>query len=415
MRIRSGTFVAVGIVLLASLLFVGVLAQGQTFSAKGAAEIDALLQQAVQAGTVPGVVAIVASKDHILYHHAYGLRDVRGQKAMKEDTIFRLASMTKPFTSAAIMRLVEQGKLRLDDPVSKYIPSFANRETVASFDAPSGAFTTRKAAGEVLIRHLLTHTSGLAYGFSNTMVAPLQQKTGKAAEELPLLYDPGTKWTYSGSTRILGQVVEKVSGVSLDQFLNENFLNPLGMDDTSYAVPASKTDRVVTTLSRSTGVLVETPNPTVISSPVAGDGGLNSTATDYIKFLQMMLSNGNWQGKTILSKSTIQSMTSNQIGNVVVETQPAALPNVTRPFPVGPSAGRDKFGFGFEITASNKENPNLRSAGSYTWAGIYNTHFWVDPKRDIAAVIMFQVLPFYDDATMKIYHDFEETIGRNLH
>jgi CubicO group peptidase (beta-lactamase class C family) len=187
------------------------------------------------------------------------------------------------------------------------------------------------------------------------------------------------------------------------------------MDDTSYAVPASKTDRVVTTLSRSTGVLVETPNPSNISSPVAGDGGLNSTAIDYIKFLQMMLDNGNWQGKSLLSKSTIQSMTSNQIGNVVVETQPAALPNLTRPFPVGPSAGRDKFGFGFEITASNKENPNLRSPGSYTWAGIYNTHFWVDPKRGIAAVIMFQVLPFYDDATMKIYQDFEETIGRNLH
>ena len=414
MRIRSGTIVVLGIVVLASLLFVGVLAEGQTFSAKGAAEIDALLQRAVQAGTVPGVVAIVASKDHILYHHAYGLRDVTGQKAMKEDTIFRIASMTKPVTSAAIMLLVEQGKLRLDDPVSKHIPSFANREAVASFDASTGAFTTRKAASEVLIRHLLTHTSGLAYGFSNTMVAPLQQKTGKSAEELPLLYDPGTKWTYSGSTKVLGQVIEKVSGVSLDKFLAENFLKPLGMDDTSYIVPADKMDRVVTTLNRSTGALVETPNPAAISSPVAGDGGLNSTATDYIKFLQMMPNNGNWQGKKILSKSTIQAMTSNQIGNVVVETQPAALPNLTRPFPVGPAAGRDKFGFGFEITASNKEDPDLRSAGSYTWAGIYNTHFWVDPKRGIAGVIMFQVLPFYDDATMKIYHDFEETIGRNL-
>jgi CubicO group peptidase (beta-lactamase class C family) len=415
MHIRSGTIVVVGIVLLATILFVGVLAQGETFSAKGAAEIDALLQHTIQVGTVPGVVAIVANKDHILYHHAYGLRDVQGQKAMKEDTIFRIASMTKPLTSAAIMQLVEQGKLRLDDPVSKYIPSFANRETIASFDASTGAFTTRKAASEVLIRHLLSHTSGLAYSFSNPIVAPLQQKTGKQMEELPLLYDPGTKWTYSPSTKVLGQVVEKVSGVSLDQYLNDNFLKPLGMDDTSYVVPANKTDRVVTILNRGTGVLVETPNPATISSPVAGDGGLNSTATDYIKFLQMMLNNGSWQGKTILSKSSVQAMTSNQIGNVVVDTQPAALPNLTRPFPVGPAAGRDKFGFGFEITASNKEDPNLRSAGSYTWAGIYNTHFWVDPKRGIAGVIMFQVLPFYDDATMKIYHDFEEAVGRNLH
>jgi CubicO group peptidase (beta-lactamase class C family) len=312
------------------------------------------------------------------------------------------------------MLLIEQGKLRLDDPVSKYIPSFANRETVDSFDASTGTLTIRKASREVLIRHLLSNTSGLAYSFSNSTVAPLQQKTGKSAEELPLLYDPGTKWTYSGSTKVLGQVVEKISGVSLDQFLSENFLKPLGMEDTSYSVPSGKTDRVVTTQNRATGTLVETSNPASISSPVAGDGGLNSTALDYIRFLQMMLSDGKWQGKTILSKSSIELMTTNQIGDVVVDNQPAAIPNLTRPFPVAPSAGRDKFGFGFEITASNKENPNLRSAGSYTWAGIYNTHFWVDPKREIAGVIMFQILPFYDDATMKVYHDFEEALGKNF-
>ena len=128
----------------------------------------------------------------------------------------------------------------------------------------------------------------------------------------------------------------------------------------------------------------------------------------------MFLNDGKSQDKAILNKASIQAMTKNQIGNVVVDTQPAALPNLTRPFPVAPSAGRDKFGFGFELTASNKENSNLRSPGSYTWAGIYNTHFWVDPKRDIAAVLMIQVLPFYDDSVMKLYHDFEEAIGKNL-
>ncbi|HLQ79199.1 MAG TPA: serine hydrolase domain-containing protein [Terriglobia bacterium] len=412
MRLRRTTFVLISVV--ASLLFIGSPAQGQTLTPKGAAEIDALLQRAIQQGTVPGVVAVVASKDQILYHHAFGLRDVRGKKPMQEDSIFRIASMTKPVTSSAIMLLVEQGKLRLDDPVSKYLPSFANRETVASFNETSGTLTTRKAASEVLIRHLLSHTSGLAYAFSNPTTAPLQQKTGKQPEDLPLLYDPRTRWTYSSSTKVLGWVVEKISGGSLDQFLTEHFIKPLSMVDTSYAVPAGKTDRVVTIQNRSTGALVETPNPAAISSPVAGDGGLNSTAADYIKFLQMFLNSGKSEGKTILSKHSIQAMTANQIGNVVVQTQPAALPNLTRPFPVGPSAGRDKFGFGFEITASNKENPNLRSAGSYTWAGIYNTHFWVDPKRGIAGVIMFQVLPFYDDSTMKVYQEFEEAIGRNL-
>jgi CubicO group peptidase (beta-lactamase class C family) len=313
------------------------------------------------------------------------------------------------------MLLVEQGKLELDDPVSKYLPEFRDREVIATFNPSDGSVTTRKATQEVLIRHLLSHTSGLAYSFSNTTISQLQPRSGKQAEDLPLLYEPGTKWTYSGSTKVLGRVVEKVSGLPLDRFLDDNFFKPLGMKDTSFAVPEEKVKRVVTTHTRGNGGLTETPNPASIASAVAGDGGLSSTAGDYIKFLQMLLNEGKHQGKTILSKSSVQAMTRNQIGAVVVETQPATLPNLTRPFPVAPSAGRDKFGYGFEITASNKENPNLRSAGSYTWAGIFNTHFWVDPRREIAAVLMFQVLPFYDDNIMKLYQDFEEAIGKNLH
>ena len=400
--------------LIAAFLLSVSLAHGQSLAPKGVTDIDTLFRQAVDQGTVPGVVAIVASKNQILYFNSFGLRDVAQKKPMTTDSIFRIASMTKPVTSAAIMLLQEQAKLRIDDPVSKYLPEFKDREVIANFSAADTSFTTRKAAGEVLIRHLLSHTSGLAYGFSNSMIGPLQQKTGKQPEDLPLLYDPGTRWTYSGSTKVLGRVVERASGISLDRFLDDNFFKPLGMKDTFYAVPSLERDRVVTTHSRNNGKLTETPNPANISSTVAGDGGLSSTAADYIRFLQMFLNDGKFQGKTILNKASIQAMTKNQIGNVVVDTQPAALPNLTRPFPVAPSAGRDKFGFGFEITASNKENLNLRSPGSYTWAGIYNTHFWVDPKREIAAVLMIQVLPFYDDSVMKLYHDFEEAIGKNL-
>jgi len=400
--------------ILAALLLSVTLAQGQSLSPKGATEIDALFQRAVQQGTAPGVVAAIATRNQVLYIKAVGMKDVAGQKPMTGDSIFRIASMTKPVTSAAIMLLQEQGKLRLDDPVSKYLPDFKDREVVATFNSADGSFTTRKASKEILIRHLLSHTSGLAYSFSNPTVGQLQQKTGKQAEDLPLLYDPGTKWTYSGSTKVLGHIVESVSGLPLDRFLDDNFFKPLGMMDTSYAVPANKRDRVVTTHSRNNGRLAETPNPANIASTVAGDGGLFSTAGDYIRFLQMFLDDGKFQGRTILSKGSVQTMTKNQIGNVVVETQPAAIPNLTRPFPVAPSAGRNKFGFGFEITASNKENTNLRSPGSYTWAGIFNTHFWVDPERKIAAVLMIQVLPFYDDSIMKLYQDFEETIGKNL-
>ena len=400
--------------ILAALLLSVTLAQAQSLSPKGATEIDALFQRAVQQGTAPGVVAAIATRNQVLYIKAVGMKDVAGQKPMTGDSIFRIASMTKPVTSAAIMLLQEQGKLRLDDPVSKYLPEFKDREVVATFNSADGSFTTRKASKEILIRHLLSHTSGLAYSFSNPTVGQLQQKTGKQAEDLPLLYDPGTKWTYSGSTKVLGRIVESVSGLPLDRFLDDNFFKPLGMMDTSYAVPANKRDRVVTTHSRNNGRLTETPNPANIASTVAGDGGLFSTAGDYIRFLQMFLDDGKFQGRTILSKGSVQTMTRNQIGNVVVETQPAASPNLTRPFPVAPSAGRNKFGFGFEITASNKENTNLRSPGSYTWAGIFNTHFWVDPERKIAAVLMIQVLPFYDDSIMKLYQDFEETIGKNL-
>jgi CubicO group peptidase (beta-lactamase class C family) len=399
---------------LAILAVAATLAQAQALSPTGVSEIDALLQAAVQTGTVPGVVAIVASKDKVLYHNAFGMQDVGKAKPMQKDSIFRIASMTKPVTSAAIMLLVEEGKLRLDDPVSKYLPSFASREVVAAFNETDGSFTTRKAAGEVLIRHLLSNTSGLAYGFSNATVPRLQQQTGKPPEELPLLYDPGTKWTYSGSTKVLGLVLEKLTNAPLDRFLEDRFFKPLAMQDTFYAVPPAKVERVVTTHRPTNGRLSEAPNPAVISSPVAGDGGLNSTTGDYIRFLQMFLNKGKWQGKTIMKSQSIRAMTSNQIGSVVVDSQPAVQPNLARAFPVAPSAGRDKFGFGFQITASNRENTNLRSPGSYTWAGIFNTHFWVDPKREIAGVIMMQVLPFYDDSVMKAYQDFEEAIGRNL-
>jgi CubicO group peptidase (beta-lactamase class C family) len=378
----------------------------------GTAEINAILQRAVQQGVVPGVVAMVANKDRVLYEGAFGLMDVGKQKPMTKDTIFRIASMTKPVTSVAVMMLAEQGKLSLDDPVSKYLPSFKDREMIATFNPADAAYTTKKAPKDVLIRHLLANTSGLAYTFSNDMANRLQQKISKPAEELPLLYEPGSQWTYSGSTKVLGQVIEKITGGGLDRFYEERIFRPLQIQDTSYVVPAEKVARVVTIERRQNGKLVETPNPERIQSPVAGDGGLNSTASDYIKFLQMFLNDGKAGGTTLLGKASIQSMAKNQIGKVIVQTQTTTNPALSQNFPIG--AGRDKFGFGFQITASNKENPNLRSPGSYTWAGIYNTHFWVDPKRQIAAVILMQVLPFYDEGCMKLYQDVEAAIGRNL-
>ena len=382
---------------------------------KGVSEIDSLLRRAVDQGTIPGVVAIVANKDRILYQGAFGLMDVGQKKPMQKDSIFRMASMTKPVTSVAIMMLKEEGKLSLDDPVSKYLPSFKDREVIVNFNPADATYTTRKAAREILIRHLLTNTSGLAYAFSNDTSNRLQQKTRQPEQEFPLLYDPGTRWTYSSSTRVLGQVVEKITGMGLDKFFEQRIFGPLEMPDTAYSVPAARANRVVTWHQRTggkDGKLTETPNPEKLEAPVFGDGGLFSTTGDYIKFLQMFLNDGKFNGATLLSKDSIQAMTKNEIGSVIVQTQQTTNPLRSENFPIG--AGRDKFGFGFQIATSNKENRNLRMPGSYTWAGIYNTHFWVDPKRQIAAVILMQVLPFYDDGCMKVYQDFEAAIGRNL-
>jgi CubicO group peptidase (beta-lactamase class C family) len=378
----------------------------------GSSEIDTLLRRAVQQGTIPGVVAIVAGKDRILYEGAFGLMDVARQKPMQKDSIFRIASMTKPVTSVAIMMLVDEGKVRLDDPVSKFIPSLKNPDVLADFNIADATYTTRKAKNEISIRHLLSNTSGFAYTFANEVANTLQQKKGKGAEEPPLLYEPGTQWTYSGSTKILGQVVEKISGMRLDEFFNQRLFQPLNLQDTFYAVPAAKAPRVVTTHRRAAGALTESPNPDRFESPVAGDGGLFSTASDYVRFLQMLLNEGRWDGRTFLRRESVRAMASNQIGRVLVQTQHTTNPALSQSFPNG--AGSDKFGLGFQITSSNKENRNLRAPGSYTWAGIYNTHFWVDPERQIVAVIMIQVLPFYDDGAMKVYQDFEEAIGRNL-
>jgi CubicO group peptidase (beta-lactamase class C family) len=410
---RFPLFLVVIAVVLASI---GAVARTSpsAITANGSKEIDTLLQRAVQQGVVPGVVAMVATKDKVLYEGAFGLMDVAKQKPMQKDTIFRIASMTKPVTSVAVMMLVEEGKLSLDDPVSKYIPSFKDRELIATFNSQDASFTTKKATKEVLIRHLLTNTSGLAYTFANDESNRLQRKLNKPAEELPLLYEPGTRWTYSGSTRILGLVVEKITGMGLDKFYEERIFKPLKIQETSFVVPDGKTDRVVTTQQRRDGKFVETANPAKIQSPVAGDGGLNATAADYIKFLQMFLNEGKAPGgTTLLRKASIEAMTKNEIGDVIVQTQLTTNPALSQNFPIG--AGRDKFGFGFQLAVSNKENPDLRSPGSYTWAGIYNTHFWVDPKRQIAGVIMMQVLPFYDESCMKLYQDVEAAIGRNLH
>src|SRR5262245_20105142 len=209
-----------------------------TLPASTATTLSSQLTDAVARGDTPGVVALVVNRDGVLYEGAAGKRDSANNVPMSTDTIFNIASMTKPVTSVAIMMLLEQGKLGLDDPVSKYLPGFDNLKVITKFNESDGTYETRPAKRAMTIRHLLTHTSGISYAFSTPSMAKLQGNTQKLEWEFPLVHDPGDKWTYGASTRVLGLIVEKLTGTPLENFDQEHIFKPLGMVDTSYAVAA---------------------------------------------------------------------------------------------------------------------------------------------------------------------------------
>lgn len=378
----------------------------------GIAEINQLLQSAVESGEIPGVVAIVANRDRILYHQFFGKMDLENDLDMRKESIFSIASMTKPVTSVAVMMLYEEGKLDLDDPISQYMPRMKYLEVITSFNEDDGTYTIQDTERQVTIRHLLTHTSGFGYSFSNRVLSGLEEKTGLAQPELPLLHQPGEGWTYGMGTRVLGDLVEQISGQTLTRFYRERIFEPLGMQETYYALPEEKHPLRVTRHQRENGVLIERSNPPEQQPTIFGDRGLLSTAQDYVKFLQMLLNRGTFNGKRLLAEDSVAMMTRNQIGEVVVQTQTGPNPALSRPFPMG--AGRDKFGLGFQETVASQEERHLRSRGSYSWSGLANTHFWADPEKEIAAVILMQVWPFYDEECIRVYRGFEELIYQYL-
>lgn len=377
------------------------------------AAIDSYLTSVVRDTRIPGIVALVVDADGVVYTGAFGRQNVAAGVPMAADSIFRIASMTKPVTSVAVMMLVQEGDIGLDDPVSQYLPAFEDLEVIENFNAADKSYTTRPASTPMTVRHLLTHTSGLGYAFSNpTLAALVGSDPGASVTRFPLLHDPGARWTYGESTRVLGTLVEEISGQPLDEFMSERIFVPLGMSDTFYTVPAPKTGRVVTVHRTTPEGLVETPNAAQITAPVYGDGGLHSTAADYAKFIQLFLNNGRApNGVRLLSEASVALMGENHIGAIFVEQQPAAQPALTEPFPLG--AGRDKFGLGFEITGPHTDR-FARSPGSMAWAGIFNTEFWIDPRRGIGGVLLMQYLPFYDGAAIATLQGFEHRVYEGL-
>jgi CubicO group peptidase (beta-lactamase class C family) len=399
------------LICLLPLLVVAVVSAAPSLPQQGAAALSAFLKTATDRGDVPGVVVAVVNKDGTLYHEAFGVSSTVRRTPMTRDTIFNMASMTKPVTSVAIMMLVDEGKLKLDDEVAKYLPKYRNPLVISRFNDADGSYETRPAKRPITIRHLLTHTSGIGYGFASPTLTRIMQRTMQTEMDVPLLFEPGESWAYGAGTRVLGNVVEVISGQKIDAFLESRILKPLGMQDTSYLVPAAKYPRVVAVNARGVdGRFVERPMPATLPTQVAGDGGLYGTASDYGLFLRMLLNRGKLGDRRILSEKSAKTMFETHTGRVVVQPQESAIPTLSRNFPLG--AGKDRWGLGFQLAA--EKAPNRRAPGSGTWAGIFNTHFFVDPDTEIGVIVMMQTLPFYDEASMKVYAGVEEAVYRNL-
>jgi len=396
------------------MLMVGVNAvPPPSITTEGSGAISSFLGDAVTRGDVPGVVALVVDRDKVLYHEAFGKMNVAKNVPMAKDTIFRIASMTKAVTSVGVMQLVEQGKIGLDDEVSKYLPRLKSPQVFTKVDEQAGTYLTQPAKRPITIRQLLTHTSGIGYSWSDHGLAIAQKKTGATNDsELPLVNEPGAQWTYGASTRVLGEVIEKITGQRIDAYLETQIFVPLGMRDTTYTVPPEKFARVVTVHQKANKAMTETQNPTPIPATIRGDGGLFSTAADYSRFVQMILNRGQLGSVRILKETTVAEMSKNQTGSVKVRPQPTADTLRSKPYPLG--AGEDVWGLGFQIAAPKTPNPSMRSPGSLSWAGINNTYYWIDPQKQVGAVILMQMLPFYDEAALRVLNGFEERVYRNL-
>ena len=393
------------------LLFVAVISAAPTLPQQGATAISTVLKTATDRGDVPGVVVAVVNKDGVLYNEAFGKSRTLTSTPMAKDTIFNMASMTKPVTSIAIMMLVDEGKLKIDDEVAKYLPKWKDPLVISKFNEADASYETRPAKRPITIRHLLTHTSGIGYGFSSPTLTKIMAKTKKTELDLPLLFDPGESWAYGASTRVLGHVVEAISGQKIDVFLAVAHPRPLGMHDTSYLVPTTKYPRVVAVNARGTdGKFVERPMPATLPAHRAG----RRRPLRHGQRLRTVPAHApqprHAERQAHPERASVKTIFENHMGNVVVQPQESANQTLSRNFPVG--AGKDHWGLGFQLAA--EKQANRRSPGSGTWAGIFNTHFFIDPSREIGVVVMMQTLPFYDEASMKVYAGVEEAVYRNL-
>lgn len=387
-------------------------------SSRGMAALDAHIQSYVDAGKLPGALVLVARKGKVAHLSTMGMADVERAAPVRTDTIFRIYSMTKPLTSIALMQLHERGLVQLDDPVSKYIPSWAGQQVYVSGDYPD--FQTREADRAMTVRDLLSHQSGLTYGAFDASPldsayaarAPLSQNgtlddmVGKLAD-LPLKFSPGTRWNYSVSTDVCGYLVQVISGQKLDDYFAEHITGPLGMVDTAFQVAPENVGRFAANYSPAPDgglKLVDDPQASRFCGPVtflSGGGGLTSTASDYWRFAQALANGGEVDGVRIIGRKTLELMTSNHLtGGGDLSSVAFGQWSETAFDGVG-------FGLGFSVALNPAKSQLAGSPGEFSWGGAASTAFFVDPAEELVFIFMTQLMP---SSTYNIRREFRSIV-----
>jgi CubicO group peptidase (beta-lactamase class C family) len=379
--------------------------------------IDAVLKDAVSRRRVAGVAAAAATRRGVAYEGAFGTAGVASDAGLRIDSIFRIASMTKAVTSVAAMQLVERGVIGLDDDAAKHVPELGDVRVLERLDAASGEPVLRPPARPITVRHLLTHTSGFSYEMWSPEVVAYREKTGLPSVmdggdgfmRAPLLDDPGARWAYGISTDWLGRLVEHVSGSNLDEYLRQNILGPLAMHDTIFELPPDKLGRLAKVQQRKAdGSLAELPfGPPNPNGFYDGGGGLVSTAGEYLRFLRMLLGGGALDGARILKEQTVRSMGEGHIGDLPVRVLKTTNADLSRDVDFFPGITKT-WALGFLVNTEPLEG--RRAAGSLSWAGFFNTYFWIDPQAGVCGVALMQMLPFFDSEAMALYDAYERAI-----
>ena len=380
------------------------------------AAIDALLKKAVADGDVAGVIATAGTASEVAYEGAAGLRSIDGDSPMTADTVTFYASCTKALTGAAVMQLVERGRLTLDSPAAKVLPELDKLQVLEGFDE-AGHPILRRPRSPITLRQLLTHTAGFTYEFWNADAGRWLEYKGlpnalsgaRATFERALQHDPGSVWDYGPSIDYAGRLLEEVSGERLGDYARKHLFEPLGMHNTSFRITRAQRPHLASMHARGeNGVIVPFPFELDQNAEVdMGGHGVYGTAPDYLRFLRMIINGGVLDGVRVLERGTVEQMSQNQIGSLHVRPLKSVMPMFTNDCEFYPGMPCQ---WGLSFLINNEQTAEGRSAGSLSWAGICNSYYWADPHRKVAGVLMTQLIPFFDERTLNVFRQFERAV-----